>query len=303
MTNHPLIQSLAALVAAAPKPKPWHDAELTPHTLSVLKRECETPSDFDQIFSREHFWALYQAGQIDPVVKQTVGGTLVALLHDKEQLNEIPWTLWSIILQLYKRPDGKPYTIYFCAHPALRTFPTKKHHPVTPLNINGGYTYPCDSTCVFVYRAEDATRVLIHELFHAACSDTPNKSLDETEAETEAWAELVWCGFMGGGDVKKTAKAVLDQASWIHHQNRQLQENGHMKHTGQVVGAPSPNPFPWRYTVGKEHVWARWGIDVMSITSSPNDKCDDHAHSLRLTFHPTASMKRMWKVTERSTIL
>lgn len=301
MTDHPLIQSLATLVAAAPKPKPWHAATLTEQVLTVLQRECETPSEFDQIFSRKHFWALYQAGQIDPVVRTTVGGTLVALLHDKEQLNEIPWTLWSTILQLYKRPDGKSYTIYFCAHPALRTFPTKKHHPVTPLNINGGYTYPCDSTCVFIYRAEDATRVLIHELFHAACSDTPNKSLDETEAETEAWAELVWCGFMGGGDLKKTAKAIEDQASWIHHQNRRLQEDGHMKHTGQVVGAPSPNPFPWRYTVGKEHVWARWGLATPADTA--NDKCDDHAHSLRLTFHPTAAMKRMWKVTEKSTIL
>ena len=299
-SDHPLIQSLVALVAAAPKPKPWTAAPLTEQTLTVLKRECETPSEFDQIFSRKHFWALYKAGQIEPVVRTTVGGTLVALLHDKEQLNEIPWTLWSTILQLYKRPDGQPYTIYFCAHPALRTFPTKKH-PVTPLNINGGYAYPCDSTCVFIYRAEDATRVLIHELFHAACSDDPHKSLDDREAETEAWAELVWCGLMGGGDLKKTAAAVVDQASWIHHQNRQLQEDGHMKHTGQVVGAVSPNPFPWRSTVGKELIWARWGLATTADTS--NDKCEEHSHSLRLTFHPTAAMKRLWKVTERSTIL
>lgn len=304
---HPLIELMADMVRKAPKPKAWTNADLTEQTLSVLQRECETPSDFDQIFSREHFWALYRTGRIDPVVKRTDGAILVALLNNPDQMDEIPWDLWSILLQLYKRPDGQPYTIFFCAHPALRQFP-KKNKPVTPLNINGGYAYPCDSTCVFIYRAEDATRVLIHELFHAACSDNTALPLEVREAETEAWAELIWAAFMCDqakirrGDLKDLEKIVHDQASYIHHQNRILKDQGHMK------GNPSSMPFPWRYTVGKEDMWTRWGISVYETSNAShaktsNDRCEDHKHSLRLTFHPTKDMKQRWKVSDKSTIL
>jgi len=302
---HPLIELMADMVRTAPTPKPWTDTDLTEQTLSVLQRECEKPSDFDQIGSRDHFWNMFKAGKIDPVVKQTNEGILVALLNSPDQMEDIPWDLWSILLQLYKRPDGKPYTVFLCAHPALRSFP-KKNKPVTPLNINGGYTYPCDSTCVFIYRAEDATRVLIHELFHAACSDNTALPLEAREAETEAWAELIWAAFMCDpvklcrGDLKEMESVIHDQASYIHHQNRLLCEDGH------VTGDLSSMPFPWRYTIGKEDMWTRWGLSVSSNVShakNANDRCEDHKHSLRLTFHPTLAMKHLWKVSDKSTIL
>ena len=283
-----MLAAIADVVRLAPKR--WRPYDLDEEHLRVLGRECEAPSDFDEIFSKKHIWALYRAGRIDPIVRQHPGGhTVVALLPDPKQADEIPWDMWSIILQLFKRPDGKPYSIYFCAHPALRFLPEQRGKPVTPLHINGGYTYPCDATCVFIFRAQDATRVLIHELFHAACCDNTALHLEEREAETEAWAELIWCGLMSHGDLKTLKSLVAKQASWILAQNEALVRGGHMQ--------PGRMGFPWRYTVGKALWWQRWGL-LEGRRSDPNLN-----GSLRLTIMPTAAEKRSWNVPTTTTML
>ena len=270
-----------------PPSKPWVTAPFDEARKAVFARESSTPTKFDQIKSRTHYNEAWNAGRIQPDVRQTEGGTVVAFFDAPEQAADVPWALWSRILQLFKRPDGLPYTIYFCAHPALRTFPERTGETVKPLHINGGYTYPCDATCVFVYRAEDATRVLIHELFHAACSDSPHLPTERREAETEAWAELMWCGFMAGGNLKTLESLVAKQAHWMAAQTRRLREGGHME--AGVMG------FPWCYTIGKEEVWRRWGL---AATLEPKA-----ATSLRLTMVPTAAMKQREGVRPRSTML
>jgi hypothetical protein len=281
-----LLESVASLIHAAPKPKPWRNSQMTDRILQVMEEECERPDDFDEIFSKKHFIALYKTGQIQPVIKTQAGATVVAMLRDPKQEQEIPWDLWSQILQLFKRPDGEPYVVYLCAHPAVRTFP-KPGARVTPYHINGGYTYPCKSHCVFIFRAEDATRVLIHELFHAACCDNTALHLEQREAETEAWAELFWCGFLSRGDLKTLKSLVAAQSALIRGQNRRLATGHHF--------APGPMGFPWRYTIGKEELWAKWGILVPGPTS--------HVNSMRLTVHPTAAQKRAFGVPATSTIL
>lgn len=273
-----------------PKPKRWQSVPLTEDHLRILQKECEAPSDFDEIFSKKHLWALFKAGRIDPVVKQHPNGlgTVVALLPDPKQADEIPWDLWSIILQLFKRPDGKPYGIFLCAHPARREFPAFGQ-PVTPFHINGGYTYPCDSTCVFIFRAQEATRVLIHELFHSSCCDNTALPLEEREAETEAWAELIWCGLMARGDLKTFKSYVKKQAAWIVTQNAALLQGRHMQ--------PGHQGFPWRYTVGKALWWQRWGLLKDAVPTAPIQG------SLRLTFMPPGDLKRSWNVPISSMML
>lgn len=273
-----------------PKPKRWQSVPLTEDHLRILQKECEAPSDFDEIFSKKHLWALFKAGRIDPVVKQHPNGlgTVVALLPDPKQADEIPWDLWSIILQLFKRPDGKPYGIFLCAHPARREFPAVGQ-VVTPFHINGGYTYPCDSTCVFIFRAQEATRVLIHELFHSSCCDNTALPLEEREAETEAWAELIWCGLMARGDLKTFKSYVKKQAAWIVTQNAALLQGRHMQ--------PGHQGFPWRYTVGKALWWQRWGLLKDAVPTAPIQG------SLRLTFMPPGDLKRSWNVPISSMML
>jgi hypothetical protein len=286
-----LLEQVLHTCSSAPA-VPWAEAGLTPVMEAVLERECTGPSDFDQLHSRKTFHAHYKAGRIQPLVRSCfVGencvGTVVALLDSTHSDQDIPWSLWGSLLALFNK-KGSPITVYFCSHPAPRQFPAESR-VTEPLHINGGYTYPCSHEAIVLYRAEDATRVLIHELFHAACSDNPRHSLDQKEAETEAWAELIWCGFMScGGNLKRLKSLVKRQAAWMVSQNERLASHGHV--------APGPQGFPWRYTAGKEAVWRRWGLIQGAVQGHPVD-------SLRLTFPPTAAMKKFYGVRNSSTIL
>jgi len=290
MAAHPLLEAISNGIRML-KPKRWTNGPLTEEHLQTLQKECEADAAFDEIFSKKQLWALFKAGKIDPVVKMHPNGlgTVVALLPDPKQVDEIPWDLWSVILQLFKRPDGKPYGIFLCGHPAQRRFPTRPGQPVRPYHINGGYTYPCNATCVFVFRAQEASRVLIHELFHSSCSDNTSLPLEEREAETEAWAELVWCGLMAHGDITTFQSYVKKQGSWMLAQNAALHNGRHMQ--------PGPKGFPWRYTVGKAELWRRWGLLSGCRPSAPLQG------SLRLTFMPSEDLKRSWNVPATSMML
>ena len=157
-------------------------------------------------------------------------------------------------------------------------------HPIGPPHINGGYTYPCNVQTIVLYRAEDATRVLIHELQHASCLDHHEHGVDLVEAETEAWAELLYAGFLSHGNKAIFHERVRAQAEWMQVQNKEVRRR--IGHTMR---------FPWRYTVGKEDVWRRWGL--VSNTHSLQ------ATSLRLGAPPSLSQKRAFGVPLDSTIL
>ena len=305
LPSNPLLVAVANLIQKAPKPVKWSPATMTPAMEKILAIECLKEDPFDQIQSKRRHYERIKAGNVPLVLKQP-NATLVALLEHPSQAEEIPWTLWSQIVQLFKRPDNKSYTIFFCADPALRTFP-KPGEIAKPFHINGGYTYPCDPNCVFLFRAEDATRVLIHELMHASCCDNTALHLEQREADTEAWAELFWCAFMSFGeslshagrvtasekarlfqrDLKTFRSLVQKQDIWSRSQNARLLRDKNV--------APGPMGVPWRYTIGITEMWAKWGL----VSDSPVHPIT----SLRLTMPPTKAMKKMFGVKQTSTIL
>ena len=170
------------------------------------------------------------------------------------------------------------------ANTHLRLFPPI-HEPITPIHINGGYTYPCNRETILIYRAEDATRVLLHELMHSCCLDNHKMGVDLVEAETEAWAELLYVGFLSQGDSTNFQKLLQKQSDWIQLQNQEVKK--HMR---------APTEFPWRYTIGKEEVWRRWNI-LESVQDHKRIK------SLRLTVSPDSSLKHAFNVAVTSTIL
>ena len=280
---------------------------MTPAMEKILADECLKEDPFDQIQSKRRNYERMKSGHAPLVLKQP-NATLVALLDCPSQAEDIPWDLWSQIVQMFKRPDGKSYTIFFCADPTLRQMP-EPGEVARPLHINGGYTYPCDPHCVFLFRAEDATRVLIHELQHSACCDNTALHLEQREAETEAWAELLWTAFMSRGeslsqlhagrvtasekarlfqrDLKKLDTLVRQQDVWSRSQNARLIRDKNL--------APGRMGFPWRYTVGKTEMWDKWGIMGHSKVVPIN--------SLRLTMPPTKAMKKIFGVRQSSTIL
>ena len=80
------------------------------------------------------------------------------------------------------------------------------------------------------------------------------------------------------------------QSEWMRKQNYLVKQ--HISH-------PKSRQFPWRYTIGKQEIWEKWGILKMEDT-----KPIIHiSKSLRLTFPPDRILKERFKVTLNSTIL
>lgn len=242
-----------------------------------------TDSPFDPVnLRKEMFVRVFYKKEGTYQVKESPYGKIIALFYNKEQEDDLPWELWFRILRLFYKK--RPFTICFLAHPSLREFP-KKYTPISPFNINGGYTYPCNPSFICIYRAEDATRVLIHELFHASCSDNHDEGIDRVEAKTEAWAELIYCAIITKGNQRSFEKQVKKQSGWMSMQNKHLADF-HMKTTQQ---------FPWRYTIGKEEIWQLWGIFSKTHLAFTN--------SLRLTCPPTSTQKKQADISSSSTML
>ena len=213
-----MLTTIATAIQRSPKGHrtDWLLRTIDPRHLAILERECTQPSEFDEILSKQQLYKAYQQGNIHPyVVEHSVTkDVVIALFPSIDSVYDVPWALWSQIVQLFRRPNRQPHTIFLLAHPAIRHFPVPGKL-VTPFHINGGYTYPCNADCVFIFRAEDATRVLIHELFHSNCCDNTQLTLEEREAETEAWAELFWCALLSRGNLKSFKSLVAEQGSVI----------------------------------------------------------------------------------------
>jgi len=331
--------TLALIQAEYKKPEvTWRSAPINAKELAFLERECTKTVEFDpQGWRKEMFQRYKRGGRME--VRECDYGRVVVLYHNDDQT--VPWGLWGRILRLY----GVNACIYFLAHPALRQFPkgtirinnVSASYPIGPIHINGGYNYPCNAKEVMIYRAEDATRVLLHELQHASCLDstpegrgilsrgtretepTPEQrgilssgkrenhdhGTDALEAETEAWAELLYAGVLSQGKRSVFLQLVQEQAAWFIEQNEQVKQ--HMK---------TPTQFPYRYTIAKEAVWRRWGIRDLAA-KPPKAAQAQHSlrlaahtsgaaspqHSLRLTPPPSAALKRIFGVRPDSTIL
>ena len=113
--------------------------------------------------------------------------------------------------------------------------------------------------------------------------------LDLVEAETEAWAELFYIAILSQGHVRIFNNLLQKQSEWMIKQNRKVKK--HMTN-------PDSTEFPWRYTIGKEEIWDKWGILKKSTASE-----DIVGNSLRLTHPPNNMLKDIFKVIKESTIL
>jgi len=308
--------TLALIQAEYKKPEvAWRSAPINAKELAFLEQECTKIVEFDpKGWRKEMFQRYKRGGRME--VRECDYGRVVVLYDNDDQT--VPWGLWGRILRLY----GVNACIYFLAHPALRQFPkgtirinnVSASYPIGPIHINGGYNYPCNAKEVMIYRAEDATRVLLHELQHANCLDsTPegrgilshgtrktdnHDGTDALEAETEAWAELLYAAVLSQGKRAVFLQLVQEQAAWFIEQNEQVRQ--HMK---------SPTQFPYRYTIAKEAVWRRWGLvkDLRTATTPSAAQslrlAANASHSLRLTPPPSAALKRVFGVSPDSTIL
>ncbi len=274
----------------------WLVTEITKDDMDFLNKECNNESEFDETNKRKTMYENMMKGVVFVSKAKCEYGELFTIFESLDQMADLPWGLWGRILRMFSEKGKKPFKVFLLADKSLRKFPKKNdkitnvYDSITPENINGGYTYRCNRETILIYRAEDATRVLIHELQHSCCLDNVAQSVDIIEAETEAWAELFYVAILSQGKWYMFKDLVQRQSEWMRKQNKKVKK--HMKD-------PESREFPWRYTIGKEDVWKRWGI-LREDDVKPNIKVGD---SLRLTYPPNDMLKQRFKVNVTSTIL
>jgi hypothetical protein len=265
----------------------WENVDMENEDLKFLEGECIKDSEFDPTNKRNKMFNGMADGSMYTVQAECAYGRILGVFEDPAQIGEMPWGLWARILRMFSESERKPFKVFFLAHKSLREFPPGKK-PISPENINGGYTYRCDPETIVIYRAEDATRVLIHELQHSCCLDRTENSLDEIEAETEAWAELFYQAIMSRGQKYMFKDLIKRQSEWMRKQNAKVKY--HMR---------SQKDFPWRYTIGKQEIWEKWGI----LSHDDLKPAIKQVDSLRLTYPPGKIFKERFRVAETSTIL
>ena len=214
----------------------------------ILEKESHSDSKFDTLQLRKNLHNSFKNNQAHTIVKKTENARVVILESNKN--HTYPWDLWGRIFQWFGKPtSGSSWQIYLYASDTPRTLPSSGS--IGPDHLNGGYTYPCRSDCIVIYHYEEATRVLIHELLHASCTDTHTNPVEIKEAATETWAELFLVGLLGNGDLKKTEKLWKIQD---HH----IQDLNYTVRTFHQV--LTSNEYGARYTILREPVLRSLGI-------------------------------------------
>ena len=234
---------MASSIWAMPEEKWINDAAIK-DDIDFLYKEAESGSIIDKVNFRKQVIDMWKEKKVELKVRELPGRTRVVFLGTEDQWQRIPWSLWSRIFQAFDFPVGR---ILFYAHPSERFF-NSSNTPLSSENINGGYTNICSKERIVIYRYEEATRVLLHELLHSACFDE-EKAVEDLEAHTEAWTEILLCAILSKGQGGTFNRLWKQQCRWIYHQCNELRQS--------VNG---PQDYAWRYITGKRDVLKRLGL-------------------------------------------
>lgn len=234
----------------------------TKKDLLYIEKNSKLDDPFDTYGMKKESYLAFQKGKAKLIKCVSEYGEILVLSMNDSPF-EPQWnTYWRAVRLLSPK---KKVRILMFGHPRKRVFPEKG--PIGPEHINGGSAYRCDPRSILIYRKEEATRVLLHELLHASCSDPYYKDTPYIEADTEAWAEILLCGMEAQGDLSLWKILFGKQIAWAKGQTYILEKRYFVK---------TPESYAWRYTLGRLEVWKMLGIDVDRYKPS-------NATSLRLT--------------------
>ena len=230
------------------RPLTWVIDQPTNADMDHLLKEAMEESRFDTLRLR---MAMLEALRATPPRAKLLCYRchLAKILAIVEDGTEVPLEEWGRIFQAFG-PYKIPYRILWFANPTPRLMPAEGKP--TPGDICGGYAYPCQPETIVIYRKEEASRVLLHELLHAACTDDMAKSEPIREALTETWAELFLIAVRAQGHPRTAARLWAVQAQRIADQEAALVERG-------VRGSED---FCWRYLVARRLVLNALRIDL-----------------------------------------
>lgn len=226
----------------------WKKYTPTDDDMREFKKEATAKSEFDPLELKSSVWNKYVDKRYSLHAHSCSNAIVIAILPPGVK---VPLDDWGRIFQWLGNSDtGKPWKVFWLGNETRRLFP-QVGAEITSEHLNGGYTYPCSTHGIFVYRMEEATRVLIHELLHAACLDPVNASLPVKEATIETWAELFLIAHRAGGNIEKAEKLLKIQLKWVSETNAKAQNDNNVKNEQQ---------YAWRYLNGREHVYNSLGI-------------------------------------------
>lgn len=247
----PLI--LESLLESYRAPRPvarWKKSGATPEDLAAMKREAETGQQFDTLGLKMGVWTKYSQGDYEVHCYECDIARVVALLPKGVK---IPLQDWGEIFQWFGPPkSGKQWKVYWFGATVPRRFP-KHGEALTAAHLNGGYTMPCSTAGIFIYRLEEATRVFIHEMLHAACLDPQTEDIQVRESTVEAWAELILIAFKAKGAAPKAAEMWAKQAQWIADTNHRAATSHNVRNASK---------YGYRYLNGRAAVFASLGIEL-----------------------------------------
>jgi hypothetical protein len=252
-------------------PLRWQPDKPSQEELKVFQTEATRDSIFDPMNLRRNLWSTTESGKGIILCKSCLYARVLWIQPSDSEL-EPPWGIWGRLFQWLgpASSQGLKWTVYWFPAHMKRILPPKGHE-VGPVNLNGGYCFPCNPLSIVVYRYEEATRVLLHEILHAACTDPPDASLPWKEATTETWAELFLVALCSRGEYKDAAKLWSLQSQWIANQNSTLQT---------IYNVHSEKDYAWRYTCGREFVLENLRIPL------PAPKTHHQAGSSSRLTHP-----------------
>ena len=159
----------------------WIDDSPRMIDTTVLEKHAVIESPIDQVNFRADMLAKWREEDsgVKLKVRELPGRTRVVFLGTDEQWSQIPWDFWARIFQAIEHPIG--HTLIY-ADPRLRVDPSVNRE-LTAADINGGFSYLGSQEVVVLYRFEELSRVLLHELLHTVGFDS-EKTTENLEAYT-----------------------------------------------------------------------------------------------------------------------
>jgi len=223
--------------------------EVTADDIEKMKQAATGGEDFDKLGLKKEVWTRYKKGTNVIQCQECEIARIVAILPKGLDIPDE----WGRIFQIFGTPKhGPKWTVYWFGSITPRRFP-KTGLPLAAEHLNGGYTQICSTDGIYIYRLEEASRVLIHELLHAACMDPFDKSIPQREATIETWAELIMIAWKARGHPDKADHLWKLQAQWVSD------TNSHASLHNKVQGEED---YGWRYLNGRKDVFMSLGLEI-----------------------------------------
>ncbi len=252
-------------VFALPEPS-WEAVVVDAAMLDYIRRRAEEPTFVDPANTRSQMYAAVQQGRASVVVRECTcslasrergsWGARVVYVSESPYpavaAAEVPWPTWGRIFQLFGAPkSGAPrWEVIVFASNKQREFPPEGTL-LAPEHINGGSAYRCEPASILIVRREEMTRVLIHELLHAGCTDDPNQTVPEIEAQTEAWAEWFLTAIMARGLQPRFCALWPKQVAYAEKQATMCLERKNIQ---------SQQDYGCRYITDRIQAWKDLGL-------------------------------------------